>query len=112
MRCHHAHSLVEVNNYYHTIVVYCMLRRSRVGHEVTLHISTRIVFACVRRACYPDCSSCKIRYCGKHKSQVKIDAVPVGVEWVECPVGARLEILSTPEVSPHFAVLAIGTGSW
>lgn len=39
---------------------------------------------------------CKVRYCAKHISEVMIDASPVDKEWVECPVGARLELLSNP----------------
>lgn len=77
-----------------------------VAHELTLQLF--ILFRVGRAG--PDCSTCKVRYCGKHKSQVRIDAVPVGPEWVECPAGARLEILSTPEVSPPFAPMVWGRG--
>lgn len=41
-------------------------------------------------------NTCKVRYCAKHMSEVKIDASPVNKEWVECPVGARLELLANP----------------
>lgn len=38
--------------------------------------------------------TCKVRYIGQHISEVKIDARPVNQDWVEFPVGARLEFLS------------------
>eukprot|EP00904_Undaria_pinnatifida_P001453 jgi/Undpi1/11308/HiC_scaffold_30.g13606.m1 len=44
-------------------------------------------------------NTCKVRYCAKHMSEVKIDASPVNKEWVECPVGARLELLANPSES-------------
>lgn len=49
-----------------------------------------------------EANTCKVRYIAKHLSEVKIDASPVNKEWVECPVGARLELLANPsEVSPN-----------
>lgn len=49
-----------------------------------------------------EANTCKVRYCANHLSEVKIDASPVNKEWVECPVGARLELLANPsEVSPN-----------
>lgn len=38
---------------------------------------------------------CKVRYCGKFVSEVKINDAPVNKEWVEFPVGARLNLLAT-----------------
>lgn len=57
-------------------------------------------------------NTCKVRYCAKHLSEVKIDASPVNKEWVECPVGARLELLANPlEVRAQTArVLTTSTG--
>lgn len=37
---------------------------------------------------------CKVRYCAKFVSEVKINDSPVNKEWVEFPVGARMDLLA------------------
>lgn len=37
---------------------------------------------------------CKVRYCAKFVSDVKINDAPVNKDWVEFPVGARLTLLA------------------
>ncbi|CAM9700858.1 unnamed protein product [Ectocarpus sp. 13 AM-2016] len=45
---------------------------------------------------------CKVRYCAKFKSEVKIDNALVKKEWVPFPVGGRLEFLTDPvEAFPY-----------
>eukprot|EP00752_Nemacystus_decipiens_P016472 g14725.t1 len=37
---------------------------------------------------------CKVRYCAKFVSEVKINDSPVNKEWVQFPVGARMDLLA------------------
>lgn len=42
----------------------------------------------------PERGRCKVRYCAKYVSEVKLNETPVKKEWVEFPVGGRLTLLT------------------
>lgn len=53
--------------------------------------------------------TCKIRYLGKHTSEVKVNDKPVEKEWVEFPLGGRLELMADPKEVKLMALLSYGT---
>eukprot|EP00903_Cladosiphon_okamuranus_P009350 g8916.t1 len=55
---------------------------------------------------------CKVRYCAKFVSEVKINNSPVNKEWVEFPVGARMDLLANvAEAFPYRLERYATTGS-
>lgn len=48
----------------------------------------------LRLICISERGRCKVRYCAKFASEVKINDAPVHKEWVEFPVGARMDLLA------------------
>lgn len=55
--------------------------------------------ACPRHV--PEMRACKIRYLGKHTSEVKVNDESVEKEWVEFPLGGRLELMADPKEVNH-----------
>lgn len=70
---------------------YCLLRPALQQYPILIF---SIPLALMMR-CLSEKGGCKVRYCGKFVSEVKINDTPVNKEWVEYPVGARLKLLAS-----------------
>ena len=97
-----AHSLVScspVNSFFRA----CPLWRIPSSHSTSRGAAPALDIYSLRYASLPspinintstERGKCKVRYCAKFVSEVKINDSPVNKDWVEFPVGARIDLLA------------------